>query len=137
MGIDLGVEWIACGGEANRALKSRRTSVEAEAIEQLSRCADDPTEVQKKHVASGVVAARLPHGQRDTTIQKLIHRFTPAACRSASKPCLLGKRERSSRQEPFDARGGCYAGLRGPLELVGPAAPAPFFESFFRSVRCA
>jgi hypothetical protein len=35
--------------------------------------ADEATEDQKKHaVALGVVAARLPHGQRDTTIQKLI-----------------------------------------------------------------
>jgi hypothetical protein len=41
------------------------------AIEPL--IADEATEDQKKHaVALGVVAARLPHGQRDATIQKLI-----------------------------------------------------------------
>jgi hypothetical protein len=51
------------------------TSAEAEAIFSAIAplIADEATEDQKKHaVALGVVAARLPHGQRDTTIQKLI-----------------------------------------------------------------
>jgi len=60
---------------AARAKSPAATSAEAEAIfgaiEPL--IADDATEVQKRHaVALGIVAARLPHGQRDTTIQKLI-----------------------------------------------------------------
>ena len=60
---------------AARAMDPAATSAEAEAIFGAieSLIADDATEVQKKHaVALGIVATRLPHGQRDTTIQKLI-----------------------------------------------------------------
>ncbi len=58
-----------------RAIDPAATSAEADsiftAIEPL--IADEATENQKKHaVALGVIAARLPHGQRDTTIHKLI-----------------------------------------------------------------
>lgn len=60
---------------AARASDPLATSAEADtifsAIEPL--IADEATDDQKKHaVALGVVAARLPHGQRDATIQKLI-----------------------------------------------------------------
>src|SRR5258705_11180952 len=51
------------------------TSAEAEAIFSAIEplIAEGATEDQKKHaVALGVVAARLPHGQRDATIQKLL-----------------------------------------------------------------
>jgi len=64
--------------EENRAARARDpadTSAEAEAIFHAIEplIADETTEEQKKHaVALGVVAARLPHGQRDATIHKLI-----------------------------------------------------------------
>jgi hypothetical protein len=64
--------------EEKRAARSRHpaeTSAEAEAIFNAIEplIADGATEEQKKHaVALGVVAARLPHGQRDATIQNLI-----------------------------------------------------------------
>jgi hypothetical protein len=64
--------------EERRAVRAKdpaATSAEAEAIFGAieSLIAADATEVQKRHaVALGIVAARLPHGQRDTTIQKLI-----------------------------------------------------------------
>jgi hypothetical protein len=58
-----------------RAHDPTTTSAEADtifsAIEPL--IADAATENQKKHaLALGIIAARLPHGQRDATIQKLI-----------------------------------------------------------------
>lgn len=70
---------------AARARDAAATSAEADvifgAIEPL--IADDATEDQKMHVvALGVVAARLPHGQRDTTIQKLIS-LAPRRSRAA------------------------------------------------------
>lgn len=64
--------------EEKRAARARdpaATSAEADAIFSAIEplIADEATEDQKKHaVALGVVAARLPHGQRDATIQKLI-----------------------------------------------------------------
>lgn len=64
--------------EEKRAARARdpaETSAEAEAIFSAIEplIADGATEEQKKHaVAVGIVAARLPHGQRDATIQKLI-----------------------------------------------------------------
>ena len=64
--------------EEKRAMLAKdpaATSAEAEAIFRVIEplIADDATEDQKRHaVALGIVAARLPHGQRDTTIQKLI-----------------------------------------------------------------
>ena len=64
--------------EEKRAARARdpaETSTAAEAIFNAIEplIADGATEEQKKHaVALGVVAARLPHGQRDATIQKLI-----------------------------------------------------------------
>ncbi|NOT22816.1 MAG: hypothetical protein HOP22_08820 [Nitrospiraceae bacterium] len=60
---------------AARARDSAGTSAEAEAVFNAIEpwIADGTTEEQKKHaVALGIVAARLPHGQRHTTIQKLI-----------------------------------------------------------------
>jgi len=70
---------------AARARDSGATSAEANAI----FCAIDPltadeaTEDQKKHaVTLGVVAARLPHGQRDVTIRKLIS-LAPRRMRAA------------------------------------------------------
>jgi hypothetical protein len=60
---------------AARATDPTATSAEAEAIfgaiEPL--IGGDATEVQKKHaIALGIVAARLPHGERQSTIEKLI-----------------------------------------------------------------
>jgi hypothetical protein len=58
-----------------RAADPAATSPEAEAIFSAIAplIADDATADQKKHaVALGSVAARLPHGQRDATIQKLL-----------------------------------------------------------------
>ena len=74
--------------EEKRAARARdpaETSAEAEAIfnaiEPLT--ADGATEEQKKHaVALGVVAARLPHGQRGAIIQKLIS-LAPRMSRAA------------------------------------------------------
>lgn len=60
---------------AARASDPAATSAEADAIFSAIEplIADEATEDQKKHaVALGVVAARLPHGQRDATINKLI-----------------------------------------------------------------
>jgi hypothetical protein len=74
--------------EEKRAARTRdpaATSVEAEAIFSAidSLIADEATEDQKKQaVALGVVAARLPHDQRDATIQKLIS-LAPRRSRAA------------------------------------------------------
>ncbi|MCA6116632.1 hypothetical protein J6524_17255 [Bradyrhizobium sp. WSM 1738] len=60
---------------AARAVDPDATSAEAEAIFAAieSLIADGATDEQKKlAVALGIVASRLPHGQRDSTIQKLI-----------------------------------------------------------------
>jgi len=70
---------------AERAIDPAATSTEAEAIfgaiQQL--IGDEATEDQKKHaVALGIVAAKLPHGQRADTIQKLIS-LAPRRSRSA------------------------------------------------------
>ncbi len=70
---------------AARANDPAATSAEADAIfsaiDQL--LADGATEDQKKlAVALGVVAARLPHGQRDATIKKLIS-LAPRRSRAA------------------------------------------------------
>lgn len=67
---------------AARASDPAATSTEAEAIFNAIEplIADDATDDQKKlAVALGIVATRLPHGQRDGTIQKL---FSPAPRRS-------------------------------------------------------
>lgn len=58
-----------------RAKHPAETSAEADAIFNAIDLliTDGATEEQKKHaVALGIIAARLPHGQRDATIQKLI-----------------------------------------------------------------
>lgn len=74
--------------EEKRAARARdpaATSAEAEAIFSAIDLliADEATEDQKKHaVALGVVAARLPHGQRDAAIQKLIS-LAPRRSRAA------------------------------------------------------
>ena len=68
-----------------RASDPAATSAEAEAIFSAIEplIANESTEDQKKHaVALGVVAARLPHGQRDATIQKLIS-LAPRMSRAA------------------------------------------------------
>lgn len=60
---------------AARAADPAATSAEAEAIFSVieTLIADKAAENQKKHaVALGVVAARLPHGERGATIQKLL-----------------------------------------------------------------
>ncbi|MBU9247682.1 NACHT domain-containing protein [Burkholderia multivorans] len=74
---------------AARAVDPDATSAEAEtifaAIESL--IADGATDEQKRlAVALGIVASRLPHGQRDSTIQKLI----ALAPRRARSDLLLG-----------------------------------------------
>jgi hypothetical protein len=74
--------------EEKRAARARdpsETSAEAEAIFNAIEplIVDGATEEQKKHaVALGVVAGRLPHGQRDATIQKLIS-LAPRRSRAA------------------------------------------------------
>ena len=81
-----GVDFSRVGQKrAARARDPAATSAEADAIfgaiEPL--IADEATEDQKKHaVALGIVAARLPHGQRDATIQKLIS-LAPRRSRAA------------------------------------------------------
>jgi hypothetical protein len=70
---------------AARASDPAATSAEAEAIFSAidPLIADEATEDQKTHaVALGIVAARLPHGQRDATIQKLIS-LAPRRSRAA------------------------------------------------------
>lgn len=74
---------------AARASDPAATSAEADAIFSAIEplIADEATEDQNKHaVALGVVAARLTHGQRDATIQKLIslapHRSRAALLRN-------------------------------------------------------
>lgn len=70
---------------AARANDPAATSTEADAIFSTIEplIADEATEDQKKHaVALGIVAARLPHGQRDATIQKLIS-LAPRQSRAA------------------------------------------------------
>ena len=60
---------------AARASDPAATSAEAEAIFSAidPLIADEASDDQKNHaIALGVVAARLPHGQREATIQKLI-----------------------------------------------------------------
>ncbi|HKS76586.1 MAG TPA: hypothetical protein VJQ82_25455, partial [Terriglobales bacterium] len=60
---------------AARASNPAQTSEEAEAIFGMiaTLMADDTTDEQKKlAVALGIVATRLPHGQRDGTIQRLV-----------------------------------------------------------------
>ncbi len=60
---------------AARANDPTATSAEADAIFSAIEplITEEATEDQKKHAVDlGVVAARLPHGQRDATIQKLI-----------------------------------------------------------------
>ena len=60
---------------ATRAANPANTSVEAEAIFRAvdSLIADGSTDEQKQRaVGLAIVASRLPHGQRDATIQKLI-----------------------------------------------------------------
>ncbi len=69
---------------AARAADPAATSAEAEAIFAAieSLISDDATDDQKKHAAAlGIVAVRLPHGQRDATIEKLIT-LTPRSRRS-------------------------------------------------------
>ena len=85
------------------------TSAEADAIFSVIEplTADEATEDQKKHaVALGVVAARLPHGQRDATIQKLI---SLAARRPHSKPHPLGRKHRHRDGQEWP-RGGVRGG---------------------------
>ena len=81
-----GVDFSRVAGEARRARQDpAATSAEAEAIFSAIEplIADEATEEQKKHaVALGIVAARLPHGQRDATIQKLIS-LAPRRSRAA------------------------------------------------------
>ena len=70
---------------AARASDPAATSAEADAIFSAIEplIADEATDDQKRHaVALGVVAARLPHGQRDATIQKLIS-LAPRRSRTA------------------------------------------------------
>jgi len=60
---------------AKRTANPDATSAEAEAIFAVieSLIAEDATDEQRKHAAAlGIVAVRLPHGQRDATIEKLI-----------------------------------------------------------------
>jgi alkylhydroperoxidase/carboxymuconolactone decarboxylase family protein YurZ len=76
---------------AARASNPAATSPEAEAIFKSIEplIADDATEDQKKHaVALGIVAVRLPHGQRDATIQKLIS-LAPRRSRAALLQSLI------------------------------------------------
>ena len=70
---------------AARAVNPAGTSVEAEAIFSVIEplIVDEATDDQKKHaVALGVIAARLPHGERDSTINKLLS-LAPRRARAA------------------------------------------------------
>jgi hypothetical protein len=69
---------------ALRAADPALTSVEAETIFPVvdALIANDSTDEQKKHgVALGIVATRLPHGQRNRTIRRLIE-LTPRRARA-------------------------------------------------------
>jgi hypothetical protein len=68
---------------ASRATDPAGTSIEAETIFTVvdALIADHSTDEQKKHgVALGIVATRLPHGQRDRTIRRLVE-LTPRGAR--------------------------------------------------------
>ena len=81
---------------AARASDPAATSAEADAIFSVIEplIAHEATEEQKKHaVALGVVAVRLPHGQRDATIQKLIS-LAPRRTRAALLQSLILSGER-------------------------------------------
>lgn len=74
-----------------RASDPAATSAEADAIFSAieSLIADEATQDQKRHaVALGIVAARLPHGQRDATIHKLIF-LAPRRSRAALLQSLI------------------------------------------------
>lgn len=80
-----GVDFSRVGQKrAALAANPAATSAEAEAIFEATEplIADGATDDQNKHgVALGIVAVRLPHGQRDATIKKLIA-MTPRRGRS-------------------------------------------------------
>lgn len=81
---------------AARASDPAATSAEADAIFSAIEplIAHEATEEQKKHaVALGVVATRLPHGQRDATIKKLIS-LAPRRTRAALLQNLILSGER-------------------------------------------
>jgi hypothetical protein len=70
---------------AARAANPTVTSAEAEAIFGVIEpfIADEATDDKKKHaIALGVIAARLPHGERDPSIQKLLS-LAPCRARAA------------------------------------------------------
>lgn len=76
---------------AARAADPSATSAEAEAIFSVieTLIADEATDNQKKHaVALGVVAVRLPHGERDATIKKLLS-LAPRRSRGALLQSLV------------------------------------------------
>ena len=81
--------------EEKRAAHTRdpaETSTEAEAIFSVIEplIADAATEDQKKHaVALGIVAVRLPHGQRDATIQKVISLAPRRSCATLLQNLIL------------------------------------------------
>jgi hypothetical protein len=81
---------------ATRASDPTATSAEADAIFSAIEplIAHEVTEQQKKHaVALGVIAARLPHGLRDATIQQLIS-LAPRRTRAALLQSLILSGER-------------------------------------------
>jgi hypothetical protein len=76
-----------------RAINPDYSSAEADAIfgAVVSLLSDGSTDEQKHHaVALGIVAARLPHGQRDATIQKLLSTATRRARGMLLQSLVLG-----------------------------------------------
>ncbi len=76
---------------AARAAHPDATSVEAEVIFRVidERIVDGASDDQKKHaVALGIVAARLPHGERSATVQRLLA-LAPRGPRAALAQSLI------------------------------------------------
>jgi hypothetical protein len=76
-----------------RSINPAYSSAEADAIFNAveSLIVDGLTDEQKNHaVALGIVAARLPHGQRDATIQKLLSMATRRAGATLLQSLVLG-----------------------------------------------
>jgi hypothetical protein len=85
---------------AARPSNPAETSAEAEAMFSVidTLISDGRTDEQKRlAVALGIVAARLPHGQRDATIETLIS-LAPRRARSNLLLSLFGGRQHAERQ---------------------------------------
>jgi hypothetical protein len=92
---------------ASRAANPAATSIEAETLFTVvdALIAVDSTDDQKMlGVALGIIATRLPHGQRDRTIRRLIE-LTPRRAREfAAEPRPFGRRDRHRGRYGRDCR---------------------------------